>query len=83
MVVLVDGGTAAGNAIVGPYNEHDYHQTTDEFDPRWTFAGTVQEATVAFELGRTIANDGSWPGWYPGIEYGAVRAASEAERAAR
>jgi len=59
----------------------DYHQTTDEFDPRWTFAGTVQEATVAFELGRSIANDGSWPGWYPGVEYGAVRAASEPERA--
>jgi Zn-dependent M28 family amino/carboxypeptidase len=80
---LVDGGTAAGNSIVGPYNARDYHQTTDEFDPTWTFAGTVQEATVACELGRAIANDGSWPGWYPGIEYGAVRAGSEAERGAR
>ena len=69
--------------LVGPYNARDYHQTTDEFDPRWTFAGTGQEATVAYELGRAIANDGSWPGWYPGIEYGAVRAASEAERAAK
>ena len=78
---LVEGGTAAGNVIVEPYNAEDYHQTTDEFDPRWTFAGTVQEATVAFELGRSIANDGSWPGWYPGVEYGAVRAASEPERA--
>jgi Zn-dependent M28 family amino/carboxypeptidase len=80
---LVDGGTAAGNAIVGPYNEHDYHQTTDEFDPRWTFAGTAQEATVAYELGRAIANESSWPGWYPGNEYGAVRATSEAERGPR
>jgi hypothetical protein len=43
----------------------------------------VQEATVAYELGRQIANDGSWPAWYPGVEYGAVRAASEAERGAR
>ncbi len=80
---LVDGGTAAGNAIVGPYNEHDYHQTTDEFDPHWTFAGTAQEATVAYELGRAIANESSWPGWYPGNEYGAVRATSEAERGPR
>ena len=55
-------------------------QTTDEFDPGWTFAGTVQEATVAYELGRTLANDGSWPGWYPGVEYGAIRVSSDAER---
>jgi Zn-dependent M28 family amino/carboxypeptidase len=78
---LVKGGAAAGNAIVGPYNAHDYHQTTDEFDPRWDFAGTVQEATVAYELGRTLAGDDSWPGWYPGVEYGRLRAVSEAERA--
>jgi Zn-dependent M28 family amino/carboxypeptidase len=77
---LVEGGTAAGNAIVGPYNARDYHQVSDDFDPGWTFAGTVQEATVALELGRAIANDGRWPAWYPGVEYGAVRAASEAER---
>lgn len=78
---LVDGGAAAGNAMVAPYNANDYHQTSDEFDPRWDFAGTVQEAGVAYELGRAIANDGSWPAWYPGIEYGAVRALSESERA--
>jgi len=80
---LVDGGTAAGNSIVDPYNEHHYHQTTDEFDPGWTFAGTAQEATVAYELGRAIANESNWPAWYPGNEYGAVRATSEAERGPR
>jgi Zn-dependent M28 family amino/carboxypeptidase len=77
---LVEGGIEAGNAIVERYNAHDYHQTTDEFDPTWTFAGTVQEATVACELGRSLANDGSWPVWYPGVEYGAARAATDAER---
>jgi Zn-dependent M28 family amino/carboxypeptidase len=77
---LVDGGTATGDAIVQRYNARDYHQTTDELDSDWTFAGTVQEATVAYELGRTLANDGSWPGWYPGVEYGAIRVSSDAER---
>jgi Zn-dependent M28 family amino/carboxypeptidase len=77
---LIDGGIATGNAIVGPYNAQDYHQTTDEFDPGWSFAGTVQEATVACELGRALANDDNWPAWYPGVEYGAVRAVSDAER---
>jgi len=77
---LVDGGTAAGNAWVEDYNARHYHQTTDEFDPAWTFAGTVQEAHVTFEPCRALANDGSWPGWNTGSEYGAVRAASDAER---
>jgi len=78
---LVEGGTTAGNAWVEAYNARHYHQTTDEFDPAWTFAGTAQEAAVAYELGLVLANDGSWPGWYPGVEYGAVRAPSDAERA--
>jgi Zn-dependent M28 family amino/carboxypeptidase len=69
---LVDGGNVAGNAWVEAYNARHYHQTTDEFDPAWTFAGTAQEAAVAFELGRALANDASWPGWYPGVEFGAV-----------
>jgi Zn-dependent M28 family amino/carboxypeptidase len=77
---LVEGGTAAGNAWVEEYNARHYHQTTDEFDPAWTFAGTAQEARVAYELGRALADDGSWPGWNPGTEYGGVRAASDAER---
>jgi hypothetical protein len=37
----------------------------------------VQEAAVAYELGRAIANGTGWPGWYPGVEYGSVRAAND------
>jgi len=77
---LVEGGTAAGNAWVEAYNARHYHQTTDEFDPGWTFAGTAQEASVAYEVGRALANDGSWPAWLPGVEYGEVRAATDAAR---
>jgi len=77
---LVDGGVAAGNAWVEAYNARHYHQTTDEFDPAWTFAGTAQEAAVAYELGRALANDDAWPAWLAGVEFGAVRAASDTER---
>jgi Zn-dependent M28 family amino/carboxypeptidase len=77
---LVDGGVAAGSAWVEAYNARHYHQTTDEFDPTWTFAGTAQEAAVAYELGRTLANDDSWPAWLAGVEFGAVRAATDSER---
>jgi Zn-dependent M28 family amino/carboxypeptidase len=77
---LIEGGTAAGNRIVSAYNTNCYHQPCDQFDPRWTFAGTVQEATVAYSLGRELANSESWPRWNPGNEFNALRDETEAER---
>ena len=38
------------------------------FDSGWTFAGTVQEATVAYLLGADLANSGAWPTWNTGNE---------------
>jgi len=80
---LVDGGTAAGQRIVVSYNANCYHQTCDEFDPKWTFAGTVQEATVAYLLGNDLAHSDAWPTWNAGNEYKALRDETEAERALR
>jgi Zn-dependent M28 family amino/carboxypeptidase len=78
---LVGGGTAAGERIVSAYNKDCYHQPCDEFDPKWTFAGTVQEATVAYSLGRELANSGAWPTWNDGNEFKPLRDATGAERA--
>jgi len=80
---LVDGGTAAGQRIVSAYNANCYHQPCDQFDPRWTFAGTVQEATVAYLLGKDVANSTVWPTWNPGNEYEALRRKTDGERAAQ
>ena len=77
---LVRGGKAAGDRAVTAYNARCYHQPCDELDPRWTFAGTAQEASVAFALGRELAESKDWPGWYPGNEYGAVREETARER---
>lgn len=77
---LVDGGRTRGDAIVGAYNARDYHQTTDEFDANWTFAGTAQEAEAALRVGHVIADGSGWPGWNAGNEYGVLRDASAAER---
>jgi Zn-dependent M28 family amino/carboxypeptidase len=79
---LVRGGTAAGEAAAADYNEKRYHQTSDEFDPRWDMAGAEQEGRVAFELGRELANSTRWPTWNEGIEYKAVRDRSAAARGA-
>jgi Zn-dependent M28 family amino/carboxypeptidase len=78
---LVDGGTTAGNRIVSAYNKNCYHQPCDEFDAKWSFAGTVQEATVAYSLGRELANSDAWPTWNKGNEFKPLRDQSAAERA--
>lgn len=77
---LIGSGLDAGPRIVAAYNQHCYHQPCDQFDPRWTFAGTAQEATAAYRVGRSIADGSRWPGWMRGSEYIAVRRESEAER---
>jgi Zn-dependent M28 family amino/carboxypeptidase len=77
---LVEGGLVRGTGLVAAYNARCYHQPCDQFDPNWTFAGTAQEATVAFDLGREIGNAATWPGWHPGHPAAAIRAESAAER---
>jgi Zn-dependent M28 family amino/carboxypeptidase len=77
---LVDGGAAAGQRIVSKYNNDCYHQPCDQFDPGWTFLGTMQEATVAWHVGKGVANSAGWPTWNAGNEYEALRRQSEAER---
>jgi Zn-dependent M28 family amino/carboxypeptidase len=77
---LQQGGTPAGSAIVNAYNARCYHQPCDEADPRWTMEAAAQEASVAYALGRELANSHTWPGWNPGVEFGVIRQASVAER---
>jgi Zn-dependent M28 family amino/carboxypeptidase len=74
------GGVKAGQRQVGAYNMRCYHQPCDEFDPRWTFAGTAQEALAAYRVGRMVADGREWPGWNKGVAFDAIRAESAAER---
>jgi Zn-dependent M28 family amino/carboxypeptidase len=79
---LVEGGRTGGDKIVNAYNSNCYHQPCDEFDEKWNFAGTVQEATVAYSLGRELANSDSWPRWHDATaEFKKIRDETEAERA--
>ena len=77
---LIDGGLTAGASRVAAYNQGRYHQPSDAFDATWTFAGTLQEATVAFDLGRAVANGTAWPSWNAGVEYDLLRVATAAQR---
>lgn len=77
---LVRGGAAAGERARARYNAHCYHQTCDAFDPRWDMTGAAQEGSVAFALGREIAQGRAWPDWTAGEPVAAERAKTRAER---
>ncbi|KAB7647765.1 M28 family peptidase [Polymorphobacter fuscus] len=70
---LVAGGFARGDAIVAEYNTNHYHQPSDSFHPDWDFTGTAQEATVAYRVGRALADSRDWPLWNAGSEFAPLR----------
>ncbi|MCP8892077.1 M28 family peptidase [Sphingomonas faeni] len=77
---LINGGLVAGERERARYNAACYHQTCDEFDPRWDMTGAAQEGSVAYGLGREIATGRSWPSWSAAEPFAAERAKSRAAR---
>jgi Zn-dependent M28 family amino/carboxypeptidase len=70
---LIDGGTKAGQALRDDYREHRYHAPSDEWRADWNLTGTVDDLKVLYQVGDTLANAASWPNWYPGNEFRAIR----------
>jgi Zn-dependent M28 family amino/carboxypeptidase len=77
---LIDGGTAAGQAIRDDYREHRYHQPSDEWSASWDLTGPVSDLQALYTLGDTLANSDRWPNWYAGNEFRAVRDKSMAAK---
>jgi Zn-dependent M28 family amino/carboxypeptidase len=55
------------------YEEHHYHQPSDELTPDWDFAGAIEDVRLCFLLGSQIANASRMPEWKPGDEFEAAR----------
>ena len=54
---LIRGHDAAyGEKLFEDYNNHHYHQPSDEFDPKWDLAGSVQEARLVLRLADAVSN---------------------------
>ena len=79
---LVSGGLAAGMTRSADYNMNRYHQTKDEFDPKWSFDGAAQEASVALRVGLKLADSDRWPTWREGSAFSVIRNRTAASRRA-
>jgi Zn-dependent M28 family amino/carboxypeptidase len=51
------------------YNTANYHQPSDEYSDSWNFEGMIQEAMIAFEIGRRIADMDEMPRFNPDDEF--------------
>ena len=58
-----------GEAKSKLYGEKHYHQASDEFDPEWNFAGTVQVSRLAYWIGWEAAQAEEMPMWRGGEEF--------------
>lgn len=58
-----------------------YHSPSDEMSSELRFDGAAQDVDLAYRVGRMLADSDDWPGWKPGVEYGAARAAGSAKTA--
>ena len=55
------------------YEQHDYHQPSDEYHGDWDLAGAVQDAQLYLEVGLRIANAPALPTWTAGDEFASAR----------
>jgi Zn-dependent M28 family amino/carboxypeptidase len=55
------------------YEQHRYHQPSDEFDPKWNYDGMIDDAQIGFFTGLVVADRTEMPTWNPGDEFEAAR----------
>jgi Zn-dependent M28 family amino/carboxypeptidase len=83
----VDAGTlyeghdrAWGEAKARDFNEHHYHDFSDNFDPTWDFTGDAKLVRFGMDLGWQVIHAPRTVEWNHGDEFEPARKASETAR---
>jgi Zn-dependent M28 family amino/carboxypeptidase len=77
---LLNGGKEKGVTLREDYNAKKYHQPKDEWSESLDFTGEVEDVTLLYNVGRSLANSKRWPEWKAGSEFKAVRDQSAQKR---
>nr|WP_241695843.1 M28 family metallopeptidase [Sphingomonas ursincola] len=75
---LVNGGKAAGEAAGKDYTVNRYHGPKDEYNPNWDWSGVIDDLSLYYSIGRSLAMSKDWPNWVEGDEFRAIRDKSRA-----
>jgi Zn-dependent M28 family amino/carboxypeptidase len=65
-----------GKQQIEDFEEHRYHQPSDQLQDSWNFDGMVDDAQLGFWIGVDVANANAMPSWLPGDEFEAARKAA-------
>jgi Zn-dependent M28 family amino/carboxypeptidase len=68
-----------GKQQVEDFEEHRYHQPSDEYDPAWNLEGMLEDVRLAFYASLEVANADEPPIWRHGDEFEAARIAARAQ----
>jgi len=63
------------------YTADHYHKVKDEFDPAWSYDGTLEDLGALYAVARHVLDDAAPPEWRAGSEFRALRLAPAAPAA--
>jgi Zn-dependent M28 family amino/carboxypeptidase len=66
-----------GEKLFDDYNDHHYHQPSDEFHEDWDFSGLAEMTRFGMNIGIAVANQSALPTWRAGDEFLPARQKSE------
>ena len=69
-------GKAYSEAQRVAFDEKNYHQPSDEYDPAWDLRGAAQDTRLLFRVGQKLAGETTFPKWKNGSEFKAARTKS-------
>lgn len=73
---FIGRGPEWGRAQYVDYEQHRYHQPSDEYSEDWNLEGMLENARMGFLAVCTIADADDMPVWKPGDEFEAARLAA-------
>jgi len=62
------------------YITKNYHKPSDEYNPNWNLEGAAEDIQLYFDVGHALANEATFPNWYEGNEFRAIRDSSRASK---
>jgi Zn-dependent M28 family amino/carboxypeptidase len=66
-------GADWGRAQKKDFNEHHYHQVSDNYHPDMDATGMAEIANILFNIGNKLGNETTFPGWKPKSEFKVIR----------
>jgi len=69
----IEHGEEWGKAQKKDYNDHDYHQPSDNYSAAMDCTGMAEVANVMYNIGVKLSNETTFPGWKAGSEFKALR----------